>query len=90
MAITKEVKIDKHEIVGDLKYIQCREATIIKENGVEISRSFRRYVLDPSSDVSGESQETQDLSAAVWTDEVKTAYTAFVEAEEAASAPNPE
>ena len=90
MAITKETKIDKHEIVGDFKYIQCREATIIKEDGVEISRSFRRYVLDPSSDVSGESQETQDLSAGVWTDEVKDAFTAYMEAEEASRPPDPE
>ena len=37
MAITKEVKYDKTEIVGDFKHVQCREATIIKEDGVEIS-----------------------------------------------------
>ena len=48
MAITKEVVIDKTEVVGDYKSVQCREATIIKENGVEISRVFRRYVLQPS------------------------------------------
>ena len=49
MAITKEVKYDKVEILGDYKAIQCREATIIKEDGVEISRSFHRHVLHPSS-----------------------------------------
>ena len=49
MAITKEVKYDKTEIVGDYKAVQCREATIIKENGVEISRSFHRHTLQPSS-----------------------------------------
>jgi hypothetical protein len=88
MAITKEVKYDQIEIVGDYKAVQCREATIIKEGGVEISRSFHRHVLHPSScvknedesfthtdtDISDEPQETQDVCAAVWTDAVKAAW----------------
>ena len=49
MALTKEVKIDKLEIVGDFKHVQCREATVVSEDGVELSRSFRRHVLAPSS-----------------------------------------
>ncbi len=49
MALTKEVIYDKTEIIGEYKAIQCREATIVKENGVEISRSFHRHVLEPSS-----------------------------------------
>ena len=51
MAITKEVKTDKLEVVGDFKTIQCREAIIIKENGEEISRSYHRHVLTPSNGV---------------------------------------
>jgi len=54
MAITKEVKYDKIEVVGDYKAVQCREATIIKEDGVEISRSFHRHVLHPSSCVANQ------------------------------------
>ena len=76
MALTKEVKIDKLEIVGDFKHVQCREATVVSEDGVELSRSFHRHVLQPDSDISGEPQETQDICNAVWTDEVKTAWTA--------------
>ena len=49
MALTKEVKIDKLEIVGDYKAVQCREATVVSEDGVELSRSFHRYVLISSS-----------------------------------------
>ena len=74
MALTKEVKYDKVEIVGDYKAVQCREATVISEDGVEISRSFHRHVLHPDSDISGEPQETQDICNAVWTDEVKAAW----------------
>ena len=77
MAITKEVQYDKTEIVGDYKAVQCREATIIKEDGVELTRSFHRHVLHPDSDISGEPQETQDICNAVWTDEVKEAWTAY-------------
>ena len=75
MAITKEVKYDKVEVVGDYKMIQCREATIIIEDGKEISRSFHRHVLQPDSDISGEPQEVQDICNVVWTDEIKTAWT---------------
>ena len=77
MAITKEVRCDKIEVVGDYKAVQCRQATIIKEDGVELSRSFHRHVLHPDSDISGEPQETQDICNAVWTDEVKAAWTHF-------------
>ncbi len=77
MAITKEVRYDKTEIVGDYKAVQCREATIIKEDGVELTRSFHRHVLHPDSDISGEPAETQAVCNAVWTDEVKVAWTAF-------------
>ena len=81
MALEKIVKIDKLEIVGDFKSVQCREATIVSEDGVELSRSFHRHVLQPDSDISGEPQETQDICNAVWTDEVKAAWTAFQEAQ---------
>jgi hypothetical protein len=69
--LKKEVKVDKIEVVGDYKAVQCREAIIIKEDGVEVSRTFHRHVLHPDSDISGEPQETQDICNVVWTDEVK-------------------
>ena len=49
MALTKEKIYDKVEIIGEYKAVQCREATIIKEDGVELSRSFHRHILQPSS-----------------------------------------
>jgi hypothetical protein len=48
MALTKEIKTDKIEVLGDHKHVQCREATVISEDGVELSRSFHRHVLEPS------------------------------------------
>ena len=81
MALTKEVKVDKIEIVGEFKTVQCREATIVSEDGVELSRSFHRNALHPDSDISCEPQETQDVCNAVWTDAVKAAWAAKLEAD---------
>ena len=83
MALTKEVKYDKIEIVGDYKAVQCRQATIVSEDGKELSRSFHRHVLHPDSDISGEPQEVQDVCNAVWSDEVKQSWSDF-KAEQAA------
>ena len=46
MAITKTAENDKIEVVGKWN-IQVRNATIIKEDGVELTRSFHRKVLVP-------------------------------------------
>ena len=87
MAITKEIIEDKIEIVGEHKNIQVRTATIIKEDGVELTRSFHRHSLEcvstvkndddsfthTDTDISGESSEVQAIANAVWTDEVKAA-----------------
>ena len=76
MAITKEIIDDKFEIVGNYKHIQVRTATVIKEDGKELSRSYHRRVLSPDNDVSGESSEIKNIVSAVWTDTVKTAWAA--------------
>ena len=86
MAITKEIIEDKIEIVGEYKNIQIRNATVIKEDGVELTRSFNRKVLEcvtssydgsswthTDTDVSGESAEVQGIATAVWTDSIKAA-----------------
>jgi hypothetical protein len=93
MAVTKEVRYDKIEVVGDYKAIGCREAIIIKEDGKEISRTFNRHVLHPSTcftneagelfhvdtDISGEPAEVQSICNAVWTDEVRSAWKTYEE-----------
>ena len=87
MALTKETIEDKIGIIGEHKNIQIRTATVIKEDGVEINRSFHRRILDCVSsekdeddnwthidtDVSAESAEVQGIATAVWTDAVKLA-----------------
>jgi hypothetical protein len=82
MALTERTEIDKYEIVGSFKHIQCRHATIIERDGVEISRSFHRHVIAPNDDVSGQPQEVQDLAALLHTQAVKDAYAAHLAAQE--------
>ena len=78
MALTERTIIDKYEVVGDFKHIQCRHATVIERDGVEISRSYHRCVIAPSDDVTGEPQEVQALVALMHTDAIKAAYAAHL------------
>jgi hypothetical protein len=87
MAITKTTEEDKIEIVGTGKDIQVRTATVIKEDGKELTRSFHRHVVScvntvknaddsfthTDTDISGESTEVKAIANAVWTDSVKAA-----------------
>jgi hypothetical protein len=81
MAITKRTEEDKIEIVGTHKIIQVRTATIIEEDGTEISRTFSRHTVAPGADVSGESTEVQAIATAVHTDAVVEAYEAHIAAQ---------
>ena len=74
MAITKRTEEDKIEVVGEFKHIQVRTATVIEEDGVELSRSFSRHVVAPDSDSSKESADVKAMVAQFHTDAVKTAY----------------
>jgi hypothetical protein len=74
MALSKETIQDKIEVVGDFKHIQVRTATVIKEDGKEISRSFHRHTVAPDSDSSNESADVKAMVAQFHTDAVKTAY----------------
>ena len=79
MAITKRTEEDKIEVVGEFKHIQVRTATVIEEDGVELSRSFSRHVVAPDSDSSGESADVKALVAQFHTDTVKAAYAKHLE-----------
>ncbi len=95
MALTKTTVEDKIEVVGDYKHIQVRTATVIKEDGTELSRSFHRKVLTPGTldgsdnlvdtDTSSESTEVKGIASAVWTTDVKNAWKAKLIADKSAS-----
>ena len=81
MGITKEEIQDKIEVVGDFKHIQVRTATVIKEDGKEISRSYHRHTVAPDSDSSNESADVKAMVKQFHTNEIKTAYKKHIEAE---------
>ena len=74
MAITKETKIEKIEVVGQYKAVQVATDTVIKEDDKEISRSRHRHVVHPDEDISGEDAEVKAVANVVWTDSVKAAW----------------
>ncbi len=78
MALTEETEQDKIEIIKPFNMLQIRTATIIKKDGVEISRSFHRHVVAPDADVSGESNDVKALATQFHTDAIKTAYAAHL------------
>lgn len=74
MALTETTVEDKIEIVGEHKMVQVRTATVIKRDGVELTRSFHRHTVAPNADIAGESTEVQAICNAVHTDAIKAAY----------------
>ena len=84
MALLKVSQLDKTEIVGEFKHIQCRHATWVEDDGVIVGgKQFHRHVISPNDDVSGEPAETQAIVAAVHTQAIKDAYAAHLLAQEA-------
>ena len=82
MSLTKETVEDKIEVVdcGGWKVVQVRTATVIKDDGVEISRNFHRHTVSPDADWSSASTEVKAICDAMHTDSAKTAYAAHIAA----------
>ena len=82
MALTKETIVDKIEVL-EKGQVQVRTATRVLEDGTQLSQSFHRHVIVPSTksgdtwgdtDISGEDARVQAIATATWTSAVKTAY----------------
>jgi len=84
--LSKEVVTDKVEVVGQHRHVQVRTATVVKEDDVELSRSFHRHVVAPGEDTTGMDAEVIAICAAVHTPAVIAAYEAY----EASLLPDPE
>ena len=86
MAITKETTVAKIEVVTTWKHLQVAYDTIIKEDGVEISRKRTREVfvcgrlLDDNSfvetDMSGEATDVKAIADLLWTQAIKDSWKA--------------
>ena len=86
MSITKETIIGKVEVVGEFKAVHVAMDTLIKEDGKVISQTRHRHVLNSDMDITDilkEPQEIQNICNTVWTQEVKDAWIAFKQEQEA-------
>ena len=81
MALTEETVEDKIEVVGEFKHVQVRTATIIKKDGVELTRSFHRHVVNPIDDISSQSDEVKAICGVVHTDAIKEAFKQHLESQ---------
>ena len=88
MALSKVTVVDKIEVL-ELGNLQVRTATKVMEDGVQLSSSFHRHVVNPSvktgdtwgdTDISGEDARVQAIATATWTSSVKTAYQEMMDA----------
>ena len=87
MAITKTLENDKIEVVNKWN-IQIRTASIIKEDGVELTRTFHRKALQPGvldasdnlveTNISGEDADVQAICNAAWTTQVKADFKTYL------------
>ena len=86
MALSESTEYDKIEVVGQYKVVQVRKATVVKKDGVELAKSYFRYILNPGildssdnlvdTDLSGQPAEVTAICNAVWKTEVKAAWKA--------------
>ena len=86
MALAESIEYDKVEVVTIYKHVQVRKATVITKDGVELTRSYERYVLQAGTldasdnlvdtDISAEPAEVSAICNAVWTSDVKAAWKA--------------
>jgi hypothetical protein len=85
MALEKIVVNDKKEVVlndvWNFCSVQVRTATIIRENGNDISRSFHRHVVMPLDDITGEDADVQAICNLEFTQECKDNYQAFLDSQ---------
>ena len=99
MSLTKTQENDKIEVVGPHKAVQIRSATVIKEDGKELTRTYHRKTLNAgtlkggdgsdkndlvNTDISKEDADVQAICNSAWTDQVKSDYTAFLVANKTA------
>ena len=87
--ITKETVVDKIEVL-EMGQVQVRTATVIKEDDIELNRSFHRHVLAPrtksgdtweDTDISNEDAKVQAIANATWTNDVKSAYETLIDSQ---------
>jgi hypothetical protein len=65
MALTKETVVDKIEVL-ESNAIQVRSAVRVLEDGVVLSSSYHRHVLQPGDDLTNEDPRVAAIATATW------------------------
>jgi hypothetical protein len=73
MALTEKTIIDKIEVL-ESNNIQVRTANVIEKDGIEITRTFHRHVVNPGDDISEQDLKVQAVCNAIWTEEIIATY----------------
>jgi hypothetical protein len=81
MALSKTIVVDRIEVL-QRGQLQVRTATVVDEDGTELSRTFHRHILNPGADTSGEAQRVQDIATATWTAQVVTDWDTYLASQE--------
>jgi hypothetical protein len=82
MALNKTIAVDRIEVL-EMGQIQVRTATVIDEDGTQISRTFHRHVLNPGADLTDQTERVTGIANATWTAEVLSNWEAFLASLEA-------
>jgi hypothetical protein len=82
MALNKTIVVDRIEVL-EMGQIQVRTATVVDEDGTQISRTFHRHVLNPGADLTGQTDRVTGIANATWTAEVLSDWEAFLASLEA-------
>ena len=73
MALVEKIELGSINVLP-MGQIQVRTDTIIEKDGVELSRSYHRHVVEPDNDCANEDQRVKDIASVVHTPVVKTAW----------------
>lgn len=80
MSLEKVIIEDKIEIVvikDNLKAVQVRTRTSIREDGKELSSSFHRHTINPGDDLTNESDEVKNICESIFTEQMIADYISF-------------
>lgn len=82
--LTEQTIVDKIEVVSldGYKAIQVREAQQVLKDGVVLASNYNRYVVMPTDDLTDLGSEVAAIANAVFTQEMKDAYTSAQETAE--------
>ena len=76
MAITKETVVDQITVTEN-GIVLYREATRIKEDGKELSKTYHRSSLTPAQDLTDVPENVAAICNAAWTPEVIADFEAY-------------